>query len=139
MNMNLRAHNTSHNINITTDEEVCIKGTYEQFSILVKNLIDNAIKYSESTDTIDVELFEKTDVVILSVKDKGIGIPDEEKDKIFQRFYRSEKSEELGIEGNGLGLSIVRSIVEEFSGKIEILNNKPTGTIFTIKLPKSYS
>lgn len=132
----VESYNTPHNINLNTTDNIYIKGTYEQFSILVKNLIDNAIKYSNSTDAIDVDLFSKTDVIVLSVKDKGIGIEDKEKEKIFDRFYRSEKSEELGIEGNGLGLSIVKSIVDEFNGKIEILNNKPTGTIFKIILPK---
>ncbi len=135
----INSYNIPNRINTDISSDIHIKGTHEQLSILLKNLIDNAIKYSNKSDTIDVELYEKPDVVVFSVKDKGIGIPDKEKEKIFDRFYRSEKSEELGIEGNGLGLSIVKSIVDEFSGKIEILNNKPVGTIFRITLPKLHS
>jgi len=135
----INSYNLPHKIKSVISDNVCLNGTFEQFSILVKNLIDNAVKYSTKSESIDVELYEKSDVAVLCVKDKGIGIPDSEKEKIFDRFYRSEKSEELGIEGNGLGLSIVKSIADEFSGKIEISDNKPVGTIFKVILPKSHS
>jgi signal transduction histidine kinase len=69
------------------------------------------------------------------IKDSGIGISDIDKEKVFDRFYRSEKAEKLGIKGNGLGLSLVKLLIEEAGGKISIEDNKPSGTIFTVTLP----
>ena len=73
--------------------------------------------------------------IIITVEDKGIGIKDSEKEFVFQKFYRSSEAEKLGIKGFGLGLSLVKSIIDEASGNIEILDNKPCGTKFIITLP----
>jgi two-component system sensor histidine kinase CiaH len=71
----------------------------------------------------------------LIIKDNGIGISDIDKEKVFDRFYRSEKAEKLGIKGYGLGLSLVKLLIEEAGGNISIEDNKPSGTVFIVTLP----
>lgn len=121
-------------IRYSLEEGVYIKGDAEKFLIALLNVIDNAIKYSEQ-QPVSVSLSVKDGQNLISVADLGIGIPDVEKQKVFERFYRTDKSERLGIKGYGLGLSLAQTIVEEAGGKILILDNKPNGTIVTIKLP----
>jgi len=93
------------------------------------------IKYSAKNIDVKVKTYKKNGKIIISVEDKGIGIDDLEKGSVFQKFYRSKHAEKLGIKGFGLGLSLVKSIVDEASGRIEIIDNKPNGTIFKITLP----
>lgn len=121
-------------IRYSLEKGVYIKGDAEKFLIALLNVIDNAIKYSEK-QPVSVSLTVKDGQNLISIADFGIGIPDEEKHKVFERFYRTDKSERLGIKGYGLGLSLVQTIVEEAEGQILILDNKPNGTIVTIKLP----
>jgi len=71
----------------------------------------------------------------LEITDNGIGIPDSEKSKVFQRFYRSELVEKMGIKGYGLGLSLVKSVFDEIGAEIIISDNKPKGTIITVIIP----
>ncbi len=103
--------------------------------MVFQNLIHNSIKYSFDDFKIKVTAKKANGQILISVEDNGIGIDDLEKVNIFQKFYRSSQAEKLGIKGFGLGLSLVKSIVDEASGKIEIADNKPKGTIFKITLP----
>ncbi len=73
--------------------------------------------------------------VNIKIEDLGIGINDHEKEKIFERFYRSEKVGKLGIRGYGLGLSLVKYVISSMGGTIKIQPNKPTGTVFIITIP----
>jgi signal transduction histidine kinase len=104
--------------------------------IMVSNLIENAIKYSKESPEIDIYIEENDNEIILSIADKGIGIPDEEKEFVFHKFYRIGSEETRTTKGTGLGLYIVKGIVNAHRGKIKILNNTPRGTIFKIILPK---
>jgi signal transduction histidine kinase len=122
-------------VRYSLEEGLYIKGDAEKFLIALLNVIDNAIKYSEQ-QPVSVSLSVRDGQNLISVADLGIGIPDVEKQKVFERFYRTDKSERLGIKGYGLGLSLVQTIIEEAGGKILILDNKPNGTIVTIKLPR---
>jgi len=99
------------------------------------NLIENAVKYCPSGCTIDVNIKTDNTHVILEVADKGIGIPDEEKAKIFQKFYRVGSEDTRKTKGTGLGLFIVKSLVHVQKGNISVRDNEPKGTIFTVKLP----
>ena len=96
------------------------------------NLISNAIKFSFNNSKIEIGIQDMADKVRVYVKDYGPGIPDEYKRKIFQRFERVEEKEE----GKGLGLAIVRRIVEMHNGKVWVEDNKPTGSIFYVEIPK---
>jgi len=112
-----------------------VRGKEENFIIVIENLIGNALKYSSEDDIIEVISNSSNGCINVIVKDKGIGIADSEKEKVFERFYRSESAEKIGIVGYGLGLSIVKSIVISMNGKIQVSDNSPKGTIFCITLP----
>ena len=125
---------SGYNIRYSLQEGVYIKGDSEKLLIAMLNIFDNAIKYSEN-QPVTVELSINNDWGMLSVTDLGIGIPDQEKKKVFERFYRTEQSERLGIKGFGLGLSLAHTIIDEAGGRILISDNTPKGTIVTIKIP----
>ncbi|OGU81481.1 MAG: hypothetical protein A2254_03335 [Ignavibacteria bacterium RIFOXYA2_FULL_35_9] len=103
---------------------------------MLDNLLDNAVKYSNSISQIKVTLKKFNGNIDLRVSDSGIGIPQGEKDKVFEKFFRTEKADELGIKGFGLGLSVAKSIITQMSGNIYVEDNYPRGSIFTIRLPE---
>lgn len=104
------------------------------FPSVVINLIENAFKYSPERSQVKINLARVNGKIELSVADQGNGIPEEEKAKIFKKFYRIGSEETRKTKGTGLGLYIVKKIVEANNGKIEILNNEPNGSIFKIIL-----
>ena len=100
-------------------------------------LLDNALKYTNEGDVINVSLKNGLFDAIVEVSDTGIGISEETKEKIFERFYREDKARSRGTGGNGLGLSIAKTIVTDLKGKISVDHNEPKGTKFLITLPKA--
>lgn len=123
-------------LDMMLEKEIVVEVEKQGIQILLSNLFENAIKYSGSDPVIQVKIEEKDKNVIINISDNGIGIPDEEKSKVFNKFYRIGSEETRTTKGTGLGLYIVEGIVKAHRGKIEILNNKPKGTIFKITLPK---
>lgn len=110
--------------------------TKGDFQSLVHNLLENAAKYSPTDSTIDVLLTTDDRHIILRVADQGLGIAKENRQKVFERFYREDESHSNKVAGSGIGLSIVKMIIEKYHGKITIHDNEPVGTIFTVYLPK---
>ncbi len=110
--------------------------TKGDFQSLVHNLLENAAKYSPTDSTIDVQLTTADRHIILRVADQGQGIAKENRQKVFERFYREDESHSNKVTGSGIGLSIVKMIIEKYHGKITIRDNEPVGTIFTVYLPK---
>lgn len=106
------------------------------FRNIVHNLVENAAKYSPATSDINVVLKIEDNKIIFQVADHGIGISKENREKIFERFYREDKSHSSKISGSGLGLSIVKAEVDKHHGQITVEDNLPKGTIFSIYLPK---
>ena len=105
------------------------------FSIL-KNLVENAIIYSNEEPKIKINLKEEEKKYIFSVSDNGIGIPFAEQEKIFERFYRVDKARNTNVAGTGLGLAIVEEIIKIYNGKIEVESSEGKGTKFTFIIPK---
>lgn len=105
------------------------------FPSILLNLIENAAKYAGEQPMIKVILKKREQRVFLSVSDQGLGIPDEEKQNIFKKFYRIGSEETRRSKGTGLGLYIVRYLVESHRGTITVKDNKPSGTSFEIVLP----
>jgi len=99
------------------------------------NLVDNAIKFSGTSRNIDISLSPKDDEVLICVKDYGIGIPVKDQEKIFDRFYRGSEPQRLGIKGSGIGLTIVKQIVEAHGGTINIESEIGKGSRVTVRLP----
>lgn len=100
---------------------------------IISNLIENALKYSQ--DKVIISLLSDKSIVKLCVADNGIGIPDSEKDRIFNKFYRVGSEETRNTKGTGLGLFIVKYIADICNYKIEVLNNSPNGSRFIVHLP----
>jgi len=102
------------------------------------NLMDNAAKYSDSIKEIRVHCGRRGDEVCVSVSDRGIGIPASEHAKIFQSFYRIEKSLVHDVKGSGLGLALVRHVAEAHGGRVELKSTVGKGSTFTICLPVDF-
>lgn len=101
----------------------------------VINLIENAIKYTPEGGNISLVLKKDQSQVVLAISDTGVGISDDEKPKIFEKFYRVGNEETRTTKGTGLGLYIVKTIVKQHLGRIIVTDNQPNGSIFTIYLP----
>lgn len=97
-------------------------------------LLDNALKYTEENDSIEIDVHSVDDKVFINVKDTGIGISDDGLKHVFERFYREDKARSREKGGTGLGLSIAHSIVKSHGGSIKIVHNKPKGIIVIVKL-----
>jgi heavy metal sensor kinase len=115
-------------------EEVVVKGDEGRLQQLIANLIDNAIKYTQE-GSIQITLKKEEETAIIRVKDTGIGIPKEEQEKIFNRFYRVDKSRSKETGGVGLGLSIAEWIAQIHHGRIEVESELNQGATFTVYLP----
>jgi PAS domain S-box-containing protein len=105
------------------------------FNEAFENILDNAISYSPKNSIIEVTIKKKDKNYVISVHNEGEGIPEEGRDKIFTRFYRSEQARKLKPEGSGLGLFIAKSAVEANGGKIRFESEKGKGVTFFIELP----
>ncbi|MFO7819811.1 MAG: ATP-binding protein [Halanaerobacter sp.] len=116
------------------DELPLIKGDYNQLSRMMINLIDNAIKYTPQGGNVEVRT-RIEDGLVIEVEDDGIGIPQEDLARIFERFYRVNKGRSRKLGGTGLGLSIVKHIVENHNGNLRVESEEEVGTKFIIKFP----
>ena len=105
--------------------------------MIVDNLLENAVKYSSSEDSIEVILSNNHSELIVEVADHGIGIKDVDKIKVTERFYRGDDTEIRKKKGTGLGLYIVKRLIEKLNGTLQISDNQPNGTIIKVKLPVS--
>jgi len=99
------------------------------------NLVDNAIKFSGTSRQIDISLFSRDDELLFCVKDYGIGISGKDQEKIFDRFYRCDESQKLGIKGSGIGLTIVKKIIEAHKGHLTLESKPGEGSTFCVHLP----
>jgi signal transduction histidine kinase len=119
---------------IDAEIEPKIQITGDKFALtsVVTNLIENAIKYSGPCETVEVKLFSKDDSVYLQVADHGVGIADEEKGRIFDRFYRVGSEDTRNTKGTGLGLYIVKGVLDKHQASIKVKDNRPAGSIFEV-------
>ena len=99
------------------------------------NLLDNSIKYSEPGGKIEITLTGSADGLRIDVSDTGIGIPETDRARIFERFYRVEKARSRDLGGTGLGLSIVKHLVQALGGEVFVVSREGKGTTFTLRLP----
>ena len=110
-----------------------IVGDSERLAQVVNNLVANAIQYNQPNGEVRVKLERRNGQAELTVSDTGAGIPAEDLPRVFERFYRAEKSRSSG--GLGLGLAISKAIVEAHDGTIEISSKVDVGTTFSVRLP----
>lgn len=119
---------------ITTDIASGIQLSIDKdlFPSIIINLIENAIKYSTAEPNIAVSLKQQSDMVILEVADNGIGVVVSEREKIFEKFFRSGDEDTRKSKGTGIGLYLVKSICDLHQSKIAVMSNEPQGSIFQI-------
>ena len=110
-----------------------------KFTLAISNLVENAIKYNKENGWIHVSLNVDNTYFFVKVEDSGIGIPQEDLDRIFERFYRVDKSHSREIGGTGLGLAITNSAVRMHHGAIRVYSREGEGTTFTVRMPLRYS
>ena len=124
-------------INTLINPEIFVEGDQLLLEMAVNNLVENAIKYTPKETAITVVLTENDSTIILQVKDEGKGIADEEKKKVFNKFYRVGNTATKGAKGTGLGLYLTERILHQHNGNISVTDNAPAGSIFTITLHSS--
>jgi signal transduction histidine kinase len=120
-------------LSVQIEDNVHLYADKNAMNILVNNLLENAWKYSITDKNISVKVFRDNSHNVLEIADHGIGIPDSEKEKIFQKFYRVGNEETRRTKGTGLGLFICKYIIEEHNGKIMLKDNEPNGTIVRVE------
>ncbi len=126
-----------HRIISDLDYNCTINGDRLLWKMVINNLLENAIKYSLPGTQININIEKQDENVILSFADQGGGIPDNEKPKIFKKFYRIGHEGERKTKGTGLGLFLTARIVEQHKSSITVRDNTPLGTIFEITIPIS--
>ncbi len=112
-----------------------VKADYNRLKQVLINLIDNAVKYSQPDTTVIVKLYEQEESAIIQIRDKGYGIPLQHQARIFERFYRVDEARTSSTGGCGLGLSIVKTLVEGMDGSVTVRSRLSEGSVFTITLP----
>jgi two-component system sensor histidine kinase CiaH len=117
------------------EPELDITGDALLLQILVNNLIENAVKYSARGGLIKCDLYRKNKLVVLQIADNGPGIPDDEKKKIFDKFYRIGNEATRTAKGTGLGLYLCRKIAEDHHAVIRVMDHIPAGSTFTVSFP----
>ncbi len=126
----------SHRILVHGAVQASLLGDRDRLGQVFTNLLENAIKYSPDAQTVEMDLSASEDAVTIRVRDHGLGIPREQSDKIFERFYRAAGPRQRVIGGLGMGLYIVAEIIERHGGTITVDSEVGKGSTFTVTLPK---
>jgi len=121
---------------VEADRRAVVTGDEDRLGQLLANLIHNAIKFSPAGATVVVRVRDETENVIVEVEDNGPGIPPEDRNRIFERFYKVDRARSRGRGGTGLGLAIARHIVDRHRGHIWVQSTEGTGSTFFVSLPK---
>ena len=135
--MRLLLEKKNAEITLSHSGDLNIVGDRLHLLSVIYNLVDNAFKYSPGSPQIHIELCEKDGVVQFNISDNGVGIPDEYKSKVFEKFFRVPAGNVHNIKGYGLGLSYASSVVQKHGGTIEANNSNLGGTEIKISIPKA--
>ncbi|MBD1366133.1 GHKL domain-containing protein [Mucilaginibacter sp. ZT4R22] len=119
-------------INAEIEPKIEITGDKFALTSVVTNLVENAVKYSKPCMAVDVKLFQKDGKVFFQVADHGIGISDSEKTRIFDKFYRVGSEDTRNTKGTGLGLYIVKEVLDKHQASIRVKDNRPAGSVFEV-------
>ena len=119
-----------------TEKPVWVIGDRDRLSQVMKNLLSNAVKFSSRRGKVEVSLHVQEETVLVLVKDFGIGMPEDVRSRIFERFTQADMSDRRASGGAGLGLSIVKAIIDDHGGAIECDSTSGKGTVFSVSLKK---
>ncbi|MDX8046689.1 ATP-binding protein [Gracilibacillus sp. S3-1-1] len=120
------------------DPDISFYGDPDRLQQVVLNLMYNAINYTPEEGSIYLRIYETEDNIIIEVEDTGMGIPEEAKQRIFERFYRVDRARSRNTGGTGLGLAIVKHILEAHQASINVTSEVGNGSCFTVKIPKKW-
>jgi len=123
-------------VNAKYPDDVFVMGDGELLTVAVKNLVENAIQYSDSKQSVGVGVTTRNGHVDIIVTDQGVGIPADEQSRVFERFYRVDESRDRTTGGTGLGLSLVKHIALSHRGEVTLFSQPGVGSTFTIRLPR---
>ncbi len=122
---------------LKSDKGVAIvSGDFFQLVSATANLVENAVKYSDQTHQVDVRVLTTETTVSVEVEDRGIGIPADSIDRIFERFYRVDRARNRATGGTGLGLSIVRHVATNHGGEVNVRSREGEGSTFILQIPR---
>lgn len=129
------AHAAGVHLEVETDDDARIEGSARDLALLVRNLVDNAIGYTPAGGRVDVTVRADPEQVVLEVRDTGIGIPQRDLPRVFERFYRVDRARSRETGGTGLGLAIVKHVAENQGAPVEVTSELGVGTTFTVTFP----
>ena len=124
-------------LNVFVERLPTMQGDRTRLTQALDNLVSNALKFTPSGGRVDVRLRAVDGVALLEVEDTGLGIPEDEQQQLFERFFRSSRATENAIPGTGLGLTITKAIVERHGGRIRLESTESAGTTVRVELPLS--
>jgi two-component system sensor histidine kinase VicK len=133
--LNIMANEKNISLTFNSDKNYYTYADKDGLIQVFQNIITNSIKYTENNGYVRVNMTKEDPYVVVEIIDNGIGIPKEDLDRVFDRFYRVEKGRSRDLGGTGLGLSIAKEIIEAFDGKLQIESEYLIGTSVKIKLP----
>ncbi len=116
-------------------EHLIVRGDRRQLVSALFNLLENSVKYSDEGSTVDVRSHTDGEWVELTVTDQGIGIPERDLERVFERFYRVDRARGRDTGGTGLGLAIVRHVANNHGGDVRVESHEGTGSSFTLRIP----
>jgi two-component system, OmpR family, phosphate regulon sensor histidine kinase PhoR len=126
-------------IELHADGVPSVRGSARDLALLVRNLIDNAVRYTPAGGSVDVTVTADRDDVVVRVKDTGVGIPQRDLPRVFERFYRVDRARSRETGGTGLGLAIVKHVAENHGGDVSVVSELAAGSAFEVRLPTSES
>jgi len=122
-------------LSVSEQSEVKVFGDRDQLLMAIHNLIENAINYSPENTKVSISTSIENEIVTISIADQGIGIPESELERIFERFYRVDPARSRETGGTGLGLSIVKHVAAKHGGEIRVWSSQNIGSTFALRLP----
>ena len=129
----------SHKVQLVSggDAGAEVYGDETLLAVALHNLVSNAIQYSPQSTRVGIGVSNRDGIVEIAVTDQGVGIPDEDQDRVFERFFRTDPARSRHTGGSGLGLSIVKHVVQNHGGDVRVWSQPGHGSTFTIRLPEA--
>jgi signal transduction histidine kinase len=133
-----RAQASGHRVDLSiADDPVTVRADREALARAIRNLLDNAVKYSPGADAVQVGLRQENGAIVIDVQDRGVGIADDERRAIFRKFVRGRNAIDRRIKGTGIGLAMVQQIMAAHRGTVRVESQPNQGSTFSLVLPEA--